>query len=343
MGLTRSRPSHEILSGDSADVYFARAESILASEGRDPLVTMEVFGREAARPVRHRRGPQPARARARQRRSGRDAARGAPRRRRHRAQGDRPPDPGALPPVRAVRDGLPRDALPVDRLGDRGAGLRRGGRAGSGHQLRGAPHPPGHHRRPRLRGDRRRLRRRLDAGRGPPGRPRPDRHDAALAGPDLRRHGRGRPRVRSARGRRTCRGSCSSTRSRTRPRRRCGSPMRSATGSTASASTPRPSGAGSPPTSSTRSAPGSTRPASSTSRSRSRAASTPTGSRYFKEAGAPVDSFAVGSYISGATPIDFTGDIKEIDGRPIAKRGRIPGPTDSPRLEPVDLAPYREG
>jgi hypothetical protein len=40
MGLTRSRPSHEILSGDSADVYFARAESILASEGRDPLVTM---------------------------------------------------------------------------------------------------------------------------------------------------------------------------------------------------------------------------------------------------------------------------------------------------------------
>src|SRR4029077_13502159 len=43
--------------------------------------------------------------------------------------------------------------------------------------------------------------------------------------------------------------------------------------------------------------------------------------RYFKEAQAPVDSYAVGSYISGATPIDFTGDIKEIDGRPIAKRG----------------------
>jgi nicotinate phosphoribosyltransferase len=64
---------------------------------------------------------------------------------------------------------------------------------------------------------------------------------------------------------------------------------------------------------------------------------------YFKEAGAPVDSYAVGSYISGATPIDFTGDIKEIDGEPIAKRGRIPGLTDSPRLEPVDLAPYREG
>ena len=65
--------------------------------------------------------------------------------------------------------------------------------------------------------------------------------------------------------------------------------------------------------------------------------------RYFKEAGAPVDSYAVGSYISGATPIDFTGDIKEIDGAPIAKRGRIPGLTDSPRLRPVDLATYREG
>jgi len=64
--------------------------------------------------------------------------------------------------------------------------------------------------------------------------------------------------------------------------------------------------------------------------------------RYFKEAGAPVDSFAVGSYISGATPIDFTADIKEIDGTPIAKRGRIPGVTDAPRLQVVDLAPYRE-
>jgi nicotinate phosphoribosyltransferase len=64
---------------------------------------------------------------------------------------------------------------------------------------------------------------------------------------------------------------------------------------------------------------------------------------WFKEQGAPVDSFAVGSYISGATPIDFTGDIKEIDGRPIAKRGRIPGVTDSPRLQPIDLSGWRDG
>src|SRR4051795_5662202 len=64
--------------------------------------------------------------------------------------------------------------------------------------------------------------------------------------------------------------------------------------------------------------------------------------RYFKEAGAPVDSFAVGSYISVATPIDFTGDLKEIDGKPIAKRGRIPGITESPRLRRVDLASWRD-
>jgi nicotinate phosphoribosyltransferase len=63
---------------------------------------------------------------------------------------------------------------------------------------------------------------------------------------------------------------------------------------------------------------------------------------FFKAAGAPVDSFAVGSYISGASPIDFTGDIKEIDGHPIAKRGRIPGRTESPRLKRIDLAEFRE-
>src|SRR3954451_6886088 len=48
MGVQRARPSHEILSGDSADVYFARAESILDAEGLDPLVTMEVFTRREA-------------------------------------------------------------------------------------------------------------------------------------------------------------------------------------------------------------------------------------------------------------------------------------------------------
>ena len=43
-----TRPSGEILSGDSADVYFARAESVLEREGLDPIVTMEVFARQNA-------------------------------------------------------------------------------------------------------------------------------------------------------------------------------------------------------------------------------------------------------------------------------------------------------
>lgn len=38
-----------------------------------------------------------------------------------------------------------------------------------------------------------------------------------------------------------------------------------------------------------------------------------------------VDAFGVGSYISDASPIDMTLDIKEVEGKPIAKRGRIPG------------------
>jgi nicotinate phosphoribosyltransferase len=56
---------------------------------------------------------------------------------------------------------------------------------------------------------------------------------------------------------------------------------------------------------------------------------------YFLERGAPVDGFGVGSYISGARPIDFTADLHEIDGKPIAKRGRIPGITPTPRLKRV--------
>jgi len=48
------------------------------------------------------------------------------------------------------------------------------------------------------------------------------------------------------------------------------------------------------------------------------------------EAGA--DSFGVGSFISGAPPIDMTMDIKEVNKKPLAKRGRIPGITPNPRL-----------
>jgi nicotinate phosphoribosyltransferase len=55
----------------------------------------------------------------------------------------------------------------------------------------------------------------------------------------------------------------------------------------------------------------------------------------FVESGAPVDGFGVGSYISGAKPIDFTADLHEVAGKPVAKRGRIPGITPTPRLKRV--------
>lgn len=62
----------------------------------------------------------------------------------------------------------------------------------------------------------------------------------------------------------------------------------------------------------------------------------------FKAAGSAVDTFAVGSSISGVRPIDFTADLHEIDGEPIGKRGRAHGLTDSPRLREVDLAAWRD-
>jgi len=61
----------------------------------------------------------------------------------------------------------------------------------------------------------------------------------------------------------------------------------------------------------------------------------------FAAEGAPVDGYGVGSAISGAPPIDFTADIKVVEGKPIAKRGRIPGITPNLRLKRVDLAKRR--
>ncbi|MBN1153137.1 MAG: nicotinate phosphoribosyltransferase [Dehalococcoidia bacterium] len=57
--------------------------------------------------------------------------------------------------------------------------------------------------------------------------------------------------------------------------------------------------------------------------------------RYFLREGAPIDMFAVGSHISDTQPLDFTADLHEVDGRPIAKRGRMPGLTPNPRLKRV--------
>ncbi|MCK8824063.1 nicotinate phosphoribosyltransferase [Fuchsiella alkaliacetigena] len=46
-----------------------------------------------------------------------------------------------------------------------------------------------------------------------------------------------------------------------------------------------------------------------------------------------VSGFGVGSYISTAESINMTMDIKEIGGKPVAKRGRIPGITKNERLK----------
>lgn len=60
---------------------------------------------------------------------------------------------------------------------------------------------------------------------------------------------------------------------------------------------------------------------------------TPDRIRLLKDAGA--DAFGVGSYISGASAIDMTMDLKMIDGKPVAKRGRIPGLTETTRLRQI--------
>ncbi len=49
-----------------------------------------------------------------------------------------------------------------------------------------------------------------------------------------------------------------------------------------------------------------------------------------KEAGAY--AFGVGSYISGFSPLDMTMDLKEVNGKKVAKRGRIPGKIPNPKL-----------
>jgi len=62
---------------------------------------------------------------------------------------------------------------------------------------------------------------------------------------------------------------------------------------------------------------------------------TPARIRQFIKEGAPVDGFGIGSYISDASPIDFTADLHQIGGKPIAKRGRTPGITPNPRLNRI--------
>ena len=57
--------------------------------------------------------------------------------------------------------------------------------------------------------------------------------------------------------------------------------------------------------------------------------------RQFEAAECPIHSYGVGMAISSAPPIAFTADIKEMGGKPMTKRGRIPGAAPNPRLARV--------
>lgn len=61
---------------------------------------------------------------------------------------------------------------------------------------------------------------------------------------------------------------------------------------------------------------------------------TPKRIRRFVDVEAPVNAFGVGAYIAAGTN-QFSVDIQEVDGRPVARRGRVPGITNSPRLNRV--------
>ncbi len=52
----------------------------------------------------------------------------------------------------------------------------------------------------------------------------------------------------------------------------------------------------------------------------------------FVDAEAPVNTFGIGAYIAATGPNPFHVDIHEVDGRPVARRGRVPGITNNPRL-----------
>ncbi len=57
--------------------------------------------------------------------------------------------------------------------------------------------------------------------------------------------------------------------------------------------------------------------------------------RYIIASKAAVDILPVGSSISDAKPIHFTSDFHEVEWKPVAKRGRLPGITPNPRLRRI--------
>tara|TARA_B100001013_G_scaffold126477_1_gene73686 strand:+ start:17 stop:1015 length:999 start_codon:yes stop_codon:yes gene_type:complete len=62
---------------------------------------------------------------------------------------------------------------------------------------------------------------------------------------------------------------------------------------------------------------------------------TPEKIKSFVESKSQIQSFGVGSYIASTGSNPFNADIHEIDGRPVARRGRIPGITQNTRLDRI--------
>ena len=60
---------------------------------------------------------------------------------------------------------------------------------------------------------------------------------------------------------------------------------------------------------------------------------TPERIKVMNEAGA--DVYGVGSYITSGAQRDMTMDIKMVNGKPVAKRGRLPGIIPNPKLKRV--------
>ena len=48
--------------------------------------------------------------------------------------------------------------------------------------------------------------------------------------------------------------------------------------------------------------------------------------------GKDLNTFSVGSYIANFSNLNFSSEIHEIDGRAVAKRGKLPGIKNNPKL-----------
>ena len=340
MGLQRIRPSHEILSGATADVYFARANSILDREGLDPVVTDGGLLPPGRRALRHGRGHEPASAMssptspARSWRRSRTATSSRPRRSSSGSAPATAPSPCTRPRCWACSPS-PRAGPPPPASASRRRRPSRSSRFGARHVhpditdvldyaaivggCVGASTPAG----ARL------------AGLNPTG---TMPHSLVLIFGDTVRAAeafdRDMPAGRAAdRARRHVQG-----------RGRGGAPRRNAPGRPAVRHPPghavraRPGhrGAG-------HRGPGPAGPGGLLARDdHGLRRPDPRPHPLLQGRRAPRWTRSPSArHISGATPIDFTGDIKEIDGTPIAKRGRIPGGPRAP-AQGLDLAAWRD-